>query len=119
MLDILAPAAAAMAYGEGPTIPWGRIALALLFCLGLAAAAIAFLNLRTGQAGPRTRWLPAGLSGAAAQRELELLERLPLTPTSQLLLVRCGGERLLLLSSAAGAQLLRELPPGGIPENAV
>ena len=85
-LDILATASATLAYGSGPAVPWGRIALALLFCLGLSVAAIAFLRRRGGQIGPQAAWWPIRGSRAAAQRELELLERLALTPTSQLLL---------------------------------
>lgn len=110
-LATLAAATAPLAYGEGPTVPWARIVLSLLFCLALGIGAIAFIRKRAGRAslGP----IAMLLQGAerSKERELELLERLPLTATSQICLVRCGNRRLLVLVSPGGAQLIEECEP--------
>jgi flagellar biogenesis protein FliO len=108
-LDLLAAATAPIVYGEGPSIPWARVVLSLLFCIALAVAAIAFIRKRSGQAalGPLTGLIPRVERGVP--RKLELLERLPLAATSQLCLVRCGDKRLLILVSSGGAQLIERL----------
>jgi flagellar biogenesis protein FliO len=117
-LALLAAAAAPLAYGEGPTVPWARIVLSLLFCLAVAVGAIAVIRRRAGQPplGALTALLlPRG--GHAVPRQLELLERLALTPTSQVCLVRCGDRRLVVLVSPGGAQVVDGPAPGDTPEN--
>ena len=112
-LAMLSAATAPLAYGEGPTVPWARIVLSLLFCLALGIGAIAFLRRRSGQAalGPIALLLQG--VGPAKPRELELVERLALTPTSQLCLVRCNDKRILVLVSPAGAHVVEGLAAGG------
>jgi len=93
---------------ENFAIPWARIVLALLFCLALAVAAIAVRRRRLGFSATPSFASLLAFNGAREDRELELLERLQLSPTSQICLIRCGHRRLLLHISAAGAQLLGE-----------
>src|SRR5687767_15938165 len=112
-LDLLAAGGTALSYGTGPSVPWARIALAFLLCAGLAVAAIAFMRWRTGQGGPSPFWLQLTRGAGDGQRELELVERLTLSPTTQLVVVRWGGRKLLILASPSGAQLLSEEPGGG------
>jgi flagellar biogenesis protein FliO len=113
-LTLLAAAAAPIAHGSAFSVPWARIALSLLFCIALAVAAIALIRRRTGHTalGPIAALIARGEQ--AAPRGLELLERLPLTATSQLCLVRCGDERLLILISPGGAQLIERLDTHGV-----
>ena len=114
--DLLAAAGTALSYGEGPSVPWARIVLAFLLCAGLAVAAIAFLRWRTGQAGASPIWLQMTGGASACERELELLERLALSPTTHLAVVRWGERKLLILASPAGARLLTEGDSGALPD---
>lgn len=106
----MAAAGTALSYGEGPSVPWARIVLAFLLCAGLAVAAAAFLRWRTGRGAPSPFWLQMARGAGDGRRELELLERLSLSPTAQLLVVRWGEKKLLILASPAGAQLLGDEP---------
>lgn len=115
-LDFLAAAGAALAYGEGPSVPWARIVLAFLLCAGLAVTAIAFMRWRTGQRGPSSFWLQMARGSGDGQRELELVERLALSATTQLVVVRWGERKLLILASPSGAQTLGEKDGGAEPE---
>ena len=107
-LDFLAAADTAFAYGAAPSVPWARIVLAFLLCVGLAVAAIAFLRWRTGQGSPGRFWQQMVRSAGERQRELELVERLALSATTQLVVVRWGERKLLILASPSGAQALGE-----------
>ena len=104
---ILAAAAAPIQYAIAPPVPWGRIIISLLFCIGLAVAAIVFIRKRSGNGGVAS--LFPFIAAPHGQREMELLERLPLTGTSHLCLVRCGETRLVILISGSGAQLIDKL----------
>jgi hypothetical protein len=115
-LDLLAAAGTALSYGEGPSIPWARIVLAFLLCVGLAVAAIAFMRRRSMQGGPSPFWLQMTRGTGDGLRELELVERLVLSPTAQLVVVRWGARKLLLLASPSGAQLLSEEHDGSVSE---
>ena len=109
-LDLLTAAGSALSYGEGPSVPWARIVLAFLLCAGLAAAAIAFMRWRTGQGAPGPFWLQMTRGAGDGQRELELVERLSLSPTTQLVVVRWGERKLLILSSPRGAHVVGDKP---------
>jgi hypothetical protein len=115
-LDFLAVAGTALSYGAGPSVPWARIILAFLLCAGLAVAAIAFLRWRAGQGGPGTIWRQMSRGAAGGQRELELVERLALSPNAQLMVVRWGEKKLLVLASSSGAQVLSEEAAAQSPE---
>lgn len=106
---ILSFAAQPIGQGGQFVVPWARIILSLLVCLALAVWAIAFVRRRAG--APPITGFARFLAQAQRdqERELELLERLPLSAASQLCLIRCGEQRFLLHVSAAGAQLLARL----------
>ena len=92
-------AAAPYATGSAPSIPWGRIVLALFFCLLLAFFAIAFIRARSGMA-PMPAWLK-GLQAPAAsvgeeQDALEIVQRVGISPGSQLVVLQRGTQRYLL-----------------------
>ena len=107
-LDLLTVASTALSYGEGPAVPWARIVLAFLLSIGVAVAAIAFMRWRAGQGGPNLPWLQIRRGAADAQRELELVERLVLSATTQLVVVRWRERKLLILVSPTGAEVLSE-----------
>lgn len=109
-LTILAVASAPIQYAEAPSVPWVRIILSLLFCVALAIAAIVFIRRRSADGG-LGQFTPFLARTNREQRQLELMERLPLTGTSHICLVRCGDNRFVILVSAAGAQLVEKLDP--------
>jgi flagellar biogenesis protein FliO len=51
-------------------------------------------------------------AGRSPAKEVQVVERVALTPQHSLFVVRAGGERLLLGVSPAGCQLLGTMPPG-------
>ena len=99
-------AATPLAQGAAPDVPWMRIVLVLVLCLGLATATIGFVRLRHGMP-----FLPDRLTNPIAQRnasristrQLEIVERLPAGPTSQFVLLARGKQRYLLHLSQNGA----------------
>ena len=115
-LDLVAAAGSALSYGAGPSVPWARIVLAFLLCAGLAVGAIAFLRWRTGQGGPGPLWSRLGRVAGSPDRELQLVERLALSATTQLVVVRWGTRKLLILASPAGAHVLSEEGDGAVAE---
>ncbi len=117
-LDLLTAAGSALSYGEGPAVPWARIVLAFLLCAGLAAAAIAFLRWRTGPGGPGPFWQQIIRGAREGQRELELVDRLALSSTTHLVVVRWGERKLLIVSSSSGVQVLTESHDGPASEQA-
>lgn len=101
-------AGTALAQAPGPSVPWARIAVAFLFCIGLAVCAIAALRWRLGHRGNLDlgRAFPLLRGAKRRPRELELVERLSLSPTTHLAVVRHGERKLLILTSSTGATLL-------------
>jgi hypothetical protein len=116
VLDLVAAAGSALSYGSGPSVPWVRIVFAFLLCAGLAVAAVAFMRWRTGQGSTAPFWLQMTRGTAAGERELELLERLALSPTTQLVSVRWGARKILILAAPTGAQVLSETDVAAAPE---
>lgn len=94
-----------LAQGSAPDIPWLRIVLTLGFCLALAAASIWVLRARYGMPMlPERfkRW--SGSDNAEAppgDDRLRLLQRLTISPGSQLVLVRLGTRTYLLHMTAS------------------
>lgn len=108
-ITMLSAASATIGQSAGFSIPWARIVLSLLFCLTLAVGAIAFIRRRSGAAVFPSFASLLSSAERGKQRDLELLERLQLSPASQICLVRCGNKRLLVHVSAGGAQVLERL----------
>lgn len=102
-----APARGALAYGADPAIPWGRIVLAFLLCLALALGAIAVIRARHGLAvvpPELARRLSHGTAAPVAEAErIAIVQRLAVTPTSQLVVLRRGSRSYLLHLTAQGA----------------
>lgn len=111
LLTILAQAVPAYSRAADPVVPWARLILALLFCIILAAGAIIWLRARQG-AALDLRALADRLAGAgktAVPPEMEVEERLRVSPTGQLLRVRCGLRRYLVHIGPHGAHLIDRL----------
>jgi flagellar biogenesis protein FliO len=96
--------AAAQKLGQGADdgIETWRVVAALALCLGLAVAGAYAIRLRFGTLPP----LLANLRGA---RQLKLIESLRLGPQSDLHVVECDGQRMLVASSPAGVAILDKL----------
>lgn len=106
-LALVAARAAPLASGTAPSIPWARIVLAFLFCILVALAAIAFIRKRNGMPV-----LPADLVhrlgqgqvvAPAAAGRLQIVQRLGVTPTSQLVVLKRGRQNYLLHLTNTGA----------------
>lgn len=100
--------AAPIAYGTDPSIPWGRLILAFAFSIAVAIAAIAFIRMRNGlPVIPdqfRKPWHTAGTGKPVERGErMAIVERLTVTPTSQIVVLRRGRQNYLLHLSANGA----------------
>lgn len=98
---------ALLGQGSGPDIPWFRLILAFLFCIGLAVVAIMAVRARAGMPV-----LPNRLSGLTKgllegevlpQERVTIIQRLPVAPGSQLILLKRGRQRYLLHLTASGA----------------
>lgn len=110
MLDLLTSAAAdaaPFAYDEGPSIPWGRLILAFLFSIAVALGAILFIRVRNGlPAWPdklQRPWRTEGEAAGKTGEKLAIVERLNVTPSSQIVVLRRGRQNYLLHLSASGA----------------
>lgn len=110
----------AIAYGSGPDIPWLRIILALGLCLALAAAAIWSLRVRHGLTAAPDWMRQFGATDKGAQlapgEQLQLVQRLVVSPGHQLVLVRLGARRYLLHLTASGATQIDCIADGVRPE---
>lgn len=84
-------------------IPWLRLVLGLLVCIGLAVAAALVLRSRSGStvtsAWPRK-----------APRRLQLLETMRIGPQASLSLVKVDGAEYLLVSTSSAAHLTKYGP---------
>lgn len=110
-LTILVQAASVHGQPPDPVIPWGRILFAFLFCIALAVGAILWLRARhgvftdlRGVARRVTRRHPAPVHD-----ELEVQNRLRVSPSSQVMVLRCGERRYLVHMGGQGAQLIDRL----------
>lgn len=90
--------------GSDDGISIWRVILALVVCLTLAVMAAVGLKYKAGGR------LPFFLRTQASGRTLVLVETLRLSHQTDLCLVDCGGNRLLIAVSAHGAQLLNHAP---------
>lgn len=105
---------------QGSDVPIWRVAIALLFCLALAAGAAFILRRRMGGGGGGLRGLGGlrGWAGLRRERRLRLIESVRIGPQAYLSIVACDGAELLIASGPQGTQVIKpELtPPPGDPE---
>jgi hypothetical protein len=110
----------AIPYGSGPDIQWLRIILALALCLALAAASIWALRVRHGLSVAPHWMRQFGAMDKGAQtapgEQLQLVQRLVVSPGHQLVLVRLGARRYLLHLTASGATQIDCIADGAGPE---
>ena len=98
---------AMLGQGSSPDIPWLRLILAFLFCVGLAVVAIMAIRARAGMP-----ILPKGLdrltrgmleSEVLPEKRITIVQRLPVAPGSQLIVLKRGRQRYLLHLTASSA----------------
>lgn len=124
MLDTLALAAARaapLASGTAPSIPWGRLVLAFVFCILVALAAIAFIRKRNGMPvlpeDVIQRFGQGQISAPAASGRVQIVQRLGVTPTSQLVVLKRGRQNYLLhLTNSGATEIDRYLDDGEVEE---
>lgn len=99
---------APLAYGQGVDIPWVRIILALFFCLLVALAAIGLIRARNGmpavpdELARRLRGENAPRNGGDNER-IHIAQRVNVTSTSQIVVVKRGEVNYLLHLTNSGA----------------
>ena len=105
--------AAQLGTASAPAIPWVRIVLALLFCVGLAALAI--LALRHHQGRLRLDFPGKRLPGivSAPRREIEVIETRRISQHGDVCLLHCRGQSYLFALGPGHALLLDRQPVGG------
>lgn len=97
-----APALAQLGGAHDDGVSLWRVLGALLLCLGLAVAGAFALRARMGGRG-----LVARLGTAKGQIELE--ENMRVNPQLQIVIVRCGEERILVAATPSGTPALLPL----------
>ncbi len=120
LLSAAGSGGSAIPYGSGPDIPWLRIILALGLCLALAAASIWALRVRHGLS-VAPDWMQqfgATVKGdqLAPGEQLQLIQRLVVSPGNQLVLVRLGARRYVLHLTASGATQIDCITDGAVTE---
>jgi flagellar biogenesis protein FliO len=94
--------------GGGMTMPWGRVVLALLFCLVLTVIAALWLK--------KTKGSPfdfASLRGAGEQHSfIKVLSSTRLAARTELKLVACNGDHFLIAVSPQGVALIGRFAAG-------
>lgn len=107
---VLLPAcahAATLAGGSSPQIPWVRLIVSLVFCLGLALSAILVMR-RMQQQG--TGGILRRMRGErpAAPDTFRILEARRISPTSHLCLVEFDGREFLLAATDHAVEVVAE-----------
>jgi hypothetical protein len=112
-LAILSAGAQIGSQAGGVAIPWLRIVLAFLFCIAVAAGAIAVLRIKQGQ------WtMPVWRRGLAARfsidraskPRLRVVGRLALAPGHQAVLLRCDDKCHLIHLGPQGSSVIDTFP---------
>lgn len=106
-LTAAAADSAPLATGTAPYIPWARIILALLFCIALAVGAIGFIRVKNGMSlvpdGIAARLHKQGEAPPLASDKMQVTQRLSVTPSSQLVIVKRGKQNYMLHLTNQGA----------------
>ncbi|WP_156347249.1 MULTISPECIES: hypothetical protein [unclassified Sphingomonas] len=97
---ILAAAPARLGGGAALDVSLTRIVVALLLCLTLAVLAVVLVRRGGGRLTLPIR----------AERRIAVIESRRISPHADLCLLRCDGQEYVILSSAAGQQVLRQGP---------
>ncbi|GAA4044792.1 hypothetical protein [Parerythrobacter jejuensis] len=118
LLAAVAADTAPLATGTGPSIPWGRIILAFVFCILLAVAAIGFIRVKNGMSLiPDTMAARMSASGevtAPPAGKMQIVQRLSVTPASQLVIVRRGTQNYMLHLTNHGATEIDRFGDDGV-----
>lgn len=111
LLLLVATAPPAVTHAPDLSIPWARIVLGLLFCLGLVVVAVLLIRQRQGLPNRLADWRSAlsATSIGAGNEVLQIEQRLRITPASQLIILRCAERRYLVHLGPEGAQMLDRL----------
>lgn len=99
--------------GFNPAAQLGSILLGLLIFIGILVAAWFTLKLSTNGGQRLGRGMLGKVSGGQ-QTQMQVLERLALSPTVSLLVVRVGDRVFLLSCGKESADFLSELQPGDV-----
>lgn len=99
-------AAATIATGTGPEIPWFRLLSALAFCLLLAWGAIALMRYRQGHGAARPLEGLLGRVRGTVPRRIRIVETRRASQHGDLCLVECDGQLFFLAFTANGATVL-------------
>ena len=112
--------AAGLGTASTPGVPWVRIVFAFLFCIALAAAAIAVLRHQQGRL--RLTLLTRAFPGLAQapHRRIDVIETRRISQHGDVCLLHCGGHSYLIAMGQAHAVLLdrQALPTGSDTERA-
>lgn len=107
LLAMQAADAAPLATGSAPSIPWIRLILAFLFCIVIAVLAVAFIRKRNGlpllPEHLQARLNQGATDQSSQQDRIQITQRLSVTPTSQLVVLRRGEQNYLLHLTNTGA----------------
>lgn len=112
MLFLLSAAPRALAQAPDLSIPWARIVLGLLFCIGLAFIAVMVIRQRQGLPISLADLRQAFATGQPRPDSgaLQIEQRIRLTAASQIVVLRCAERRYLVHLGNQGAQLIDRLP---------
>lgn len=101
-----------LATGSAPEVPWLRLVLSLLLCIGIAVAAILLLRrYQRGGTGTATKWFSA--QGLVPDQRIRIVEARRLGAGSQLCLVRFDDREMLLAVTSDRVAVLAESPCDG------
>ncbi|MEP0391760.1 MAG: hypothetical protein ABJ205_15515 [Erythrobacter sp.] len=110
-----------LSQGSAPDIPWVRITLVMLLCIGLAFVAVGFLRIRYGLpflpdriTNPITS---RGLPSDTQAEKLEIKDRLAAGPSSQFLVLGRGERRYLIHIAQHGATVIDQYSEVPASEN--
>jgi hypothetical protein len=108
--SILLLSTGSLAQGSAPDIPWVRIILVMILCVGLAFVAVGFLRIRYGLpflpdriTNPITN---AGVLPDTPEEKLVILDRLAAGPSSQFMVLGRGEKRYLVHLAQGGATVI-------------
>lgn len=93
---------------DAPGIPWLRIFVALLVCIGIAIAAVFLLRqiVRRGKLG----MINSKFGRIANGTDIEILESRRASIHGHICLIHCRGHAYLIAMTAGGASLIDKMP---------